>query len=400
MLLSAISRITSFHAKGSRLCGKAFALSLLTLAACSPGKNLPSRDRIRVLIDQAPATLNPRTSLDAAGQRINALVYSALTRIDPALEPIPDLSEKWTNHGNDVVFTLKKGLHDHAGQPITSEDMRACLENYRITKPVSPYRAAFPQWTATEAQGQTVTLKLKEPNPYIARNVSLLRFFRVPGAATPCSEPEPGREVIGSGPYRFEKWEIQPDTSVTLLPVEHPERPKLEIAFIYDYTAGAMKLLRGEADAILTALSLTKTEWIKREHADQFRVLERNGIGVNYLNYNLKDPILSHAEVRRAIALAIDRPTIVRDKLLNYCDVADSLLSPGLPEASPQKFTYDPGEAARLLDQAGFPLRGSARFTIKLKTSATKEAVDMALILRDHRTRGPRRGRRRGCERC
>src|SRR4051812_41604683 len=42
---------------------------------------------LTVLLPQPPVTLNPRMATDAYGQKLGALVFRALTRIDPDLEP-------------------------------------------------------------------------------------------------------------------------------------------------------------------------------------------------------------------------------------------------------------------------------------------------------------------------
>ncbi|MGE5284559.1 MAG: ABC transporter substrate-binding protein, partial [Actinomycetota bacterium] len=86
-------------------------------------------------------------------------------------------------------------------------------------------------------------------------------------------------------------------------------------------------------------------------------VEESPGGNVTYLGYNLRDRALSDARVRRAIALAIDRESIVRTIWKGHADLVSSILPPGswaLDPALPA-VRFDPVRAGRLLDDAGFP---------------------------------------------
>ncbi len=339
-------------------------------------------------MDPPPATLNPRSTLDATGQRINALLHRGLTRIDSNLDPQPDLAAKWqaSDHGRAWKFTLRSELKDHGGEPIDAARMAACLENYRMGKPASPLKGAFASWIRTDhdEHARTVTLILDRPQPYAPREVSVLRYFRTPGAETPCTEPDPRQvPIIGSGIYRAQPWSIAPEGAIRLEPME-PGRARLEILFVPDDNARALKLVRGEVDAIQNGISLAKTRWIQREYPERFRILEREGVAVSYLSFNLNDPLLARKEIRQALSLAIDRESIVRNKLFGFGTVAGSLLSPRLPESRQIPFDFDPALAGKLLDRAGFPKRkGAPRLTLHFKSTPAREGIETALMLQE-----------------
>lgn len=370
-----------------------FLLTLITLSflntSCSRKENTShsSPPPFRILLDPPPINLNPRASLDATSQRINELLFRALTRLDSNLVPLPDLASKWEvlDDGKTWKFPILKNQKDQSNQVIDSEKMRQCLENYRIGSPTSVFRTALPHWISTETLNDSVIIRLKAPDPYLPRNLSLLRYFRTSESSTPCSEPLTQSSLIGSGNFKAETWDFSPQNHFILTP-SNPSSSlrKLELVFNQDDDTKALKLLRGEVDAIQNSISLSKTRWIEHKAPEQFKVLERPGVSVSYLAFNFNDPLLSRKEVRKAIALSIDRESIVRNKHLGFTHVASSLLSPLLPESSSTAFEYNPNYAETLLDQAGFP-RGKEgiRFQLRYKSTPAKEGIETAFMLQD-----------------
>jgi peptide/nickel transport system substrate-binding protein len=340
------------------------------------------------MLDQPPVSLNPRSTIDANGQRINALMYRALTRIDANLNPQPDLASSWkfVNHGTLLEFQLKRGLKDAENQPITANQIASCLESYRIGKPTSPYLAAFPNWIGTKARDNAVLLRFSKPDPYVLRNISLLSYFRVKGKTKPCDEPPSGAELVSSGAYRMVPWNAHPETEIMLEPSGAQLR-SIHITFVEDNSTAVLKLLRGDVDATLNTISIGATHWIKQTQKEKLDVIERDGSKIDYLAFNQKDPILKNLKVRLAIAHAIDRQAIVRNKYYGSARVAGSLLSPELLESSqlllPSAFQYDPALAARLLDEAGFPLKNGKRFGLQYKTTPVREGFEKALMFKD-----------------
>ena len=165
--------------RGSLLTGKILIFTLVIFSEFGSRAAPP----LRVLLDSPPSTLNPRFTLDASGQKMNALLFRGLTRIDANLNASPDLAESWhpEDSGRKWIFQLKPFLKDNAGNPITVQKMVSCLEEYRQGKPLSPIQAGFPFWHGTHAQlkdGKSLLVfELEKPDPYLPRNVTLLGYF-------------------------------------------------------------------------------------------------------------------------------------------------------------------------------------------------------------------------------
>ncbi len=337
------------------------------------------------LLDQKPNTLNPRQTIDAQGQRLSALLFRGLTQIDENLEVQPGLATSWKADPESKVwkFKLATDLKDHANQPILATQIAACLEQYRMGKPVSLAAKGFRDWKSTEWNPTTreLIIRLESGDPYFPRNASLLRFFRS-DHSEPCGEPKNGESVATSGDYSFKPFQLFPETEVTLTPVDSRHIP-VTFRWIRDEKTRVLTLIKGEADFTQNTVSLTKTRWLQKEYASDFAVLERPGVTVSYLAFNLKDPILKDQRVRKAIAHAIDRKTFVEQKMFGFGRVAESLLSPLLPEAAPQPLAYDPKLSESLLDQAGFKKgRDGTRIHLTYKTTSVREGYETALVIR------------------
>jgi peptide/nickel transport system substrate-binding protein len=381
----------SFPGKGYAFTKTAIPLASVFIALVSAlaSTSKARGDTVRpveFLLEQPPASLNPRSTLDAIGQRINALLYSGLTRNDKNLVPEPDLADRWDvrKSGTEIHFHIHPGLRDHDARPITASDLEQCLEQYRVGKPVSPYSSSFPLWKGTRHVENEVILELEKPDPYILRNLTLLRFFRVASQPVPCSEPRGAEAVIGSGPYRMSQWDPLPEVDMNLVPLDAAKRLPVHIQFMTDENTRVLKMLRGEVDLTLDTLGLAKIRWMEKNHSDRFRLIERRSTRVGYMAFNLRDPILANRKVRKAIALSIDRESIVRNKMFGFASLAGSLLAPELPESTTIEARYDPEAAEKLLDEAGYPRREhGVRFELHYKTTPVREGFENALMFRE-----------------
>jgi peptide/nickel transport system substrate-binding protein len=366
--------------------GRAAGLALLLCSALAHGEEPKP---LNILLDAAPSTLNPRLALDAAGQRLDELIFSGLIRLDINLSPVPALAESWKTEENGKLwrFKIRSDARDHAGQAIRASDLVACLASYRTGKPLSPFAADFPAWTTTEATpNNEVVIHLSEPDPYLLHNLTLLRYFRTSSSATPCAEPKNGDTITGSGIYKLANAHYDglfPESELNLLPTVAGPRP-LHFIFSLDENSKAIRMLRGEIDVAYYSISIAKTRWFQNKHPELFQVLEREGVPITYIAFNLKNPILANKKVRRAIALSLDRSQYIRYKLSNLAVEDGSILPPMLPESADIHIPYDPAEAKRLLDQAGYPRRADGtRFEITIKTTPSRDGLEVNQVFQN-----------------
>jgi peptide/nickel transport system substrate-binding protein len=177
------------------------------------------------------------------------------------------------------------------------------------------------------------------------------------------------RLPVTAGPFRLERIDRTAETvSVTRDPAWWGARAKLDrIVFRYlarDAMPGA--LLGGEIDGFDAGM----------DAAAYGRVMGATGLSVRraagpdftQLTFNGAGPTLSDPNVRRAVVMAIDRPTIARSALRGLPGRADVMndhvyvnTQRGYQDNAGRLGMYDPAEARRLLDRAGWTSAGGGR---------------------------------------
>jgi peptide/nickel transport system substrate-binding protein len=149
----------------------------------------------------------------------------------------------------------------------------------------------------------------------------------------------------------------------------------VRFAVVPDSTTRALELQKGSADVLSNALPADMVYALRK--GSNLVIEDGPGTVLNYVVFNVREPLLKDARVRRAIALAINRPLIIHSLFRDQARLAESLLPPGhwAWTGDTEQHPYDPAAANALLDAAGYK-RGvdGVRFHIAMKTSTDETA--------------------------
>lgn len=341
------------------------ALFAVVLAGCGKPHE---RDDIRFAIAQAPLTLDPRYATDAASERVNRLIYRQLVDFDAHFRPVPALARWACPDALHCRFTLgRNGRVFHDGTRLTAHDVVATYRSLLALKN-SPHTAEFSNIAEMAApDDDTVDFTLKAPDAQFPARL----IVGILPAAHIEKNHDFSRRPVGSGPLRFAEW----NRTLTLERIVDNQRIVLEE--VRDPTVRVLKLLRGEADLLQGDLPPELVADLRKRPG--INVLEVLGTNYSYLGFNMQDPVLRDVNVRRAVALAIDREAIVRQALVGGSRPATAILPPEhwAGNAALKPYPYEPEVARAMLAQAGVTLP----LKLVYKTSTDAQRVRLATIL-------------------
>jgi peptide/nickel transport system substrate-binding protein len=360
-------------------CALIVLLCALPLLSCA---SKPGADTLVMIIESSPTNLDPRVGIDGFSERIDNLIFDDLLERDENLNVRPALAERWEIPDPlTYIFHLRSGVRFHNGQPLTSRDVKWTLDSLLTGKIRSTKSAAYRSVDNIEARDDyTVIFHLKQPFSTLLWNLSDGAIGIVPyGSLTEISD-----HPIGSGPFRFVR--AEPDKEVILERNDEywGSKPRLErvrLAVVPDTITRALELRKGSADIEINALTPDMVVTLERE--PNLSVLRAPGTMLQYMNFNLRDPILRDVRVRRAIAYAIDRGPMLEYLWRGFAQPANSILpvqSWAYDDKVP-KYEHDPERARQMLDAAGYPSRDGVRFHLVMKTSTDENTRLMVAVL-------------------
>ncbi len=362
-----------------RLCLLLIAATLLA-AACG-GSSGPEANTIVIAIESSPTTLDPRLASDAYSSRLSGLLFNGLLSVDRDGRLVPDLAERFeTPDPRTFIFYLRKDVRFHNGRPFTAADVAFTVRSILDPATRSPRRADFKMVEAIEIPDPyRVVFRLSKPHaPFLTATATGI----VPENLGGIPPEQFGQAPVGTGPYRFSRWEANSRVLLDANPDYRGGAPKIAHAIfkiVPNDTTRILELRKGTVDLIQNAIPAHAVKLL-REDPD-IHVVARPGINFSYLGFNLRDPVLARREVRTAIAHAIDRQAIIDHVLEGLATPAKEMLAPSnwAYTDDVEVYDHDPEKARALLDAAGLKKRdGGGRFALVYETSTSKERVHIA----------------------
>jgi peptide/nickel transport system substrate-binding protein len=359
--------------------------TLLALAGCHGAPRDPNT--VVFLIESSPANLDPRIGTDAQSERIDALLFDGLVDHNERFQFIPALAESWQQPNPlSLVFHLRSGVRFHDGRPLTARDVVWTIESMMNPASagavISPKAAAFTAVDQVEApDDRTVIVHLKHADNFLLTNLSTGAIGIVPEG----SGKDFWQHPVGTGPFKFISQQIDQDVILERNSLSWSVVPKIDrvrFSVVPDAITQSLELEKGSGDVAVNSLPMDSLPVLSAR--PNLQLQETGGTEIQYLGFNLREPLLQDVRVRQAIACAIDRELIIKTLLLGHARPASSLL----PEAhwawtsDVARYDFDPARARRLLDKAGLkPGAGGIRFHLTMKTSNDEGTRLLAAVL-------------------
>jgi peptide/nickel transport system substrate-binding protein len=335
-------------------------------------------------------TLDPAALTLSQETMIARNIYQTVVRFKFNSSEIEgDLAKSWTVSKDGLVYTfdLRDDVQWHKGfGKFTAQDVKYTFD--RLLDPKTGLRERYSELAGVvkdvKVTGDyTVEFHLKSTYaPFLAR---LATFWGVPIVKREAVEKfgkDFGRNPIGTGPFVFDSWTREECVVVANKDFKQRQGPpkvdKVVYKIIPDPDTSILTLLKGDIDMIWV---------IPREKAlvDRFVAaglkvkITKRPILMRLLMNTKKKPF-SDVQVRRAIAHAIDKDSLVTHVFGGIVERIDTHIADGTfghaTEGIP-RYNYDPEKAKKLLAEAGYP----NGFEVNLDTFQSPSYLPLATAL-------------------
>jgi peptide/nickel transport system substrate-binding protein/oligopeptide transport system substrate-binding protein len=323
-----------------------------------------------------PATLDPARVADIYSRSVSQQIFDGLVQFDQTLTVTPALAQHWKASRDGLVwtFTLRRGIKFHHGRELTADDVVYSLT--RLVDPKTKSAAAdlflnvrgapeFRQGRAGSIAGlsavdrYTVQVTLTEALVPFVSVLAVGHAKIVPREIVERNGDDAfGVAPVGTGPFRFVRWDRGREIALAANPDYFEGRPRLA-RLVY-------RVFPGEPwDTVYEEFQRGNLEDAPPPIRDYRRAVAAAGEGyvkrpllsVRFYGFNTQSRPLGDRLVRQAFSHAVDREAIVEEPFLGRHIVARGILPPGTQGYNPKVagYAYDPRRARELLAQAGYP---------------------------------------------
>jgi peptide/nickel transport system substrate-binding protein len=357
-----------------------------------------------------PGNLNPVIWATTSDTNVTHMVFDSLVIPDKELKMVGSLAENWevSEDGKTYTFHLKKDVSWHDGQPFTAKDVEFTFTSladgtydagaYWRVEPVvgvEEYKAG----TADKVAGIEVvddhTIKFTTKEPF-APFLSGLFIGILPQHVLKDVKPgewakhESNRAPIGTGPFKFVKWETGQYIELAANKEYFGGSPKLDRVFVRFGDANTMLASVLSKDVDIAPVPIADTASV--QSLDYASLVTQTNLSVYYVGFNSKNDHFKDKKVRQALAYAVDKQSIVQSIIGEYGEVADDVFpskhwshNPDLPI-----YNFDGSKSESLLEEAGYQKNSKGIFEKDGKElsfmmevpTGTKEREKSAVLLK------------------
>lgn len=358
----------------------AFLLALLlSLSACGGGplpdgsgsaassgdvsrtEEPPPQDIPFILAFYPEFSLHPALAANRANLTLAPLLYESLFTVDASFQAQPVLCLSYTASEDKLVwtFTLRSGITFSDGTPLDGQAVAAALELARSDR--GRYRARLADVASVSAPAEApsqVVVTLRRPNgslPLLLDIPIALGEEDRPAGTGPYVLTEDGASLTAREGW-WQKEKVLPVQSIPLHGVSKSDD------LLYAFDSGDVSL----ADVDLMATNAMG-------YGGNYQTWDYPTADFLYLGFNTQSGLCRTPEVRRALALAVDRDTAVSVSYANHARPARLPVHPDSPLYSQAAPDFDPEELA--LQAEGLRLPGKTLVFLVNSENTAKAAV-------------------------
>lgn len=316
-------------------------------------------DNVIIYLPQAELqTLDPGKMMDLYSTEVGANVFEGLVRYkNNSVKVVPCLATNWeiSENGKRWVFYLRKGVRFHNGEMFDSSCVLNSLKR-RMEKKSADYKKweiIFPFVSNIKPLDKyTVEFSLTEPYiPFLNNLVDPVAAIVAPEALK-----ESDFKPIGTGPFKFKKWEKRKHLVLQKNDEYWGKKPKVDYIlykFISDSTRRTLQIKNGRADVSILGSANEYDELLGKKNLN---LLSLPSHKIYYLAFNTKKNPFNSIKIRRAFSHLIKKEILIPQIFQKFAKPATVILPPHIfgYNNKIKDYIYNPKKAKQLLEIAGY----------------------------------------------
>ena len=334
-------------------------------------------------------TLDPALNSSVDGGIVLSNAFEGLCRTDKNDKAIKGGAESWTISDDQLTYTfkLRKDAKWSNGDPVTAHDYEYAWK--RVLNPDTAAEYAYQMYYIKGAEAYntgsgsadevgvkavddyTLEVQLESPTSYFLELTAFPCYFPVDKKVVEADSNWATKvdTYVSNGPFELKEWKLKDslvfEKNKNYYDTDKVKLDKLVMKMVTDSTSASATYKAGDFDMI----DVVPTSEVEAGLADgsytKFPNLGTYYLSINVTGENESDEVkkaLQNDKVRKALNLAIDRDSIVKNVTKGGEIPAYSFVPEGIPGADGKDFTKkkyyktsgDVEEAKKLLEEAGY----------------------------------------------
>ncbi|MES2524465.1 MAG: ABC transporter substrate-binding protein [Gemmatimonadota bacterium] len=346
-------------------------MATASLGACRSAEPAGDRHSLTDSRDRYdPRSLDPVRATDVPSGRAVSYLFDGLTQFTPDARVEPALAARWdvSPDGLQYTFHLRPDVRFHDGRPFLARHVVASFR--RVLDPKTQGGAPWPLFPIKGARAfaegkgtalgittpddTTVVITLEEPFAIFPKLLAMPVASIVPDSVGADFSEKP----IGTGPWKLVEWKHDDYLKFARNETYFGGAPTIDTLIariIPEASTTVAEFESGTVDLLYVPEDQTKS-WENTDER-QGRLTSAPALRLLYIGVNVTRGPLKDVRVRRALAQALDVPTLLKQLLAGRGSVAAGVIPPTLEGADKARpiIAYDSAAARRALAEAGYP---------------------------------------------
>ena len=350
------------------------ALTVSPLLAAPPAlADAPDFTIVWAEDSNSDALFDPRVTQSRHEEQVIIQVFDQLVYSDSSARLMPFLAKSWTvtPDNTSVTLDLRDDVTFHDGTKFDANAVKFTFDT--VVDPATASQAAVDilgPYKSSEVLGPfQVRVNYKRPFPSAVSSYADDRLSIVsPAAVKKLGNSGFAQAPVGSGPFRFVSWQRGKEVVLERNPAYKwapspfkNQGPSRVFRIVHRYIPDAgTRIAALEAGEIQLSALTPPLDMKRLGDSGKFKTMVGVAPGIPLsVMLNVSHGPLQDIRVRKAFILAINRPRLAQNLFFGFAKASWGPLAPTTPgywKGVENYYKFDPTEATRLLDEAGWKM--------------------------------------------